>query len=347
MWAQTTSRGHGAHPGTAGTMLRRDLPFAPMPRATVVTIGNFDGVHIGHAALVSRARAIAGFGGRVATLAFHPHPLSVLSPDDAPPDLTTFEQRERLLRSAGVDEVHRLEPTPALLGLSPEEFIRWVVERLNPRAFVEGVDFRFGRGRSGDVQTMTAIGRSAGFEVAVVEPVEAALTDGSIVKAGSSLVRWLVSHGRVGDAARVLGRPFEMTATVVRGERRGRMLGFPTANLDSPNLTPGDGVYAGIAALPDGSRREAAIHVGTRSTFDDQRRTVEAYILDWGGPAPGAPEYGWPISIELIAFLRDQAKFESVDALVHQIKRDIQRVPDLTGDRGAIAIAPMMQGAIT
>ncbi len=314
--------------------------------ATVVMIGNFDGVHIGHAALAALARQSAGPGGRVVALVFHPHPLALLNPDEAPLELTTFDQRQRLLRSLGIDEVVQLRPTKALLGLAPRSFLEKVVEDWNPRCIVEGVDFRFGRGRVGDVRALEELGRELGFSVDVVGAVEAALTDGSTVRASSTLARWLVTHGRVGDAARVLGRPYELAGIVVRGDRRGRLLGFPTANLDTPNLIPGDGVYAGAAVLPDGSRHAAAIHIGVRSTFDDQRRTVEAFIVDWAGPGADSPEYGWTLRLEVSAFLRDQKRFEGADDLVEQIERDVRRVRDLSGEATPLSRARGLHGAI-
>jgi riboflavin kinase/FMN adenylyltransferase len=298
-----------------------------MDSRAVVTIGTFDGVHRGHAALLAEARRLAA--GRVVAMVFSPHPLSVLDPSQMPATLTSIDRRAALLQRLGADEVIRLEPTRELLGLSPEAFIDRVMERLHPSAFVEGANFRFGKGRAGDVRLLDALGRAKGFRVVVVEQVHAELTDQTLVPASSTMTRWLVSHGRVRDAARVLGRWYEMEGTVVRGDRRGREIGFPTANLRSECLLLADGVYAGAAHLPDGRLLPAAVHVGERATFDDARRTVEAYVLDWAGPLsdgwPGAAEYGWPLRIEFRAWLRDQARFEGVASLVAQIHRDVAR----------------------
>lgn len=302
---------------------------------TVLTIGTFDGVHVGHAAIVRCARAIADSGtgrGRVVALSFDPHPASVLRPGTEPPRLTVFDDRAALMRAAGADEVVRLQPTPDLLALSPERFIVELVDRFAPSAFVEGPDFHFGRGRSGSVRTLAEQVEPMGLSVSVVEPVTAELEDQSVVTASSSMVRWLIGRGRIRDAARVLGRPYQLVGTVVQGDRRGRVIGFPTANLSTPCLLAGDGVYAGVARLGDGRSFAAAVHIGPRATFDDERRTAEVHILDWDGPvAEGGAEYGWTLRVDLVSWLRDQAKFESVDELVRQIERDVER------SRGAVA----------
>ncbi|MDX2115420.1 MAG: bifunctional riboflavin kinase/FMN adenylyltransferase [Planctomycetota bacterium] len=308
-----------------------------MARSTVITIGTFDGVHRGHQALLAEARRLAGSvegGGRVVALAFHPNPIATLAPQHAPPTLTEFDRREQLLRAAGADRVVRLEPSPALLGLSADAFIERVVSEHAPRAIVEGADFRFGKGRAGDNHLLRELGRARGFDVSVLDPVTVELTDQSLVTASSTMTRWLVQHGRVRDAARLLGRPHELSGVVVRGDRLGRTIGFPTANLRTAVLLPADGVYAGRAHLPDGRGFPAAIHVGPRATFDAPARTVEAYLLDWRGPLEdgwsGAEEYGWSLRLTLTSWLRDQAKFDGVGLLVEQIRRDVERTRALS-----------------
>lgn len=294
-----------------------------------MTIGNFDGVHRGHAALLREARRRAGDGGRVVALAFHPHPISVLRPEQAPAVLMPFERRSEHLRRLGADEVVRLTATPETLGLSPEAFIERVLEGHHPSAIVEGSDFRFGRGRSGDASTLLRLGAANGFEVSIIDPVEAELSDQTIVTVSSTMTRWLVARGRVVDAARLLGRPYELEGLVVRGDRRGREIGFPTANIETDGLIPADAVYAGAATLPDGREFPAAVHVGPRATFASATRTVEAYLIGWRGPLEdgwrGAEEYGWRIRVSFTAWLRDQARFEGVGPLVDQIRRDVER----------------------
>jgi len=180
------------------------------------------------------------------------------------------------------------------------------------------------------LHSIASLGKLHGFEVSIVPPVESSLNDQSIVTVSSTIIRWLVQHGRVADAARLLGRPYTITGTVVQGDQRGRQIGFPTANLSTPCLLPADAVYAGVAQLVDGRRFNAAIHVGVRSTFDDTTRTLEAYILDWKGPlAEGGAEYHWPLRLEITHWLRDQARFDSVSSLVDQIGRDVSRTRTL------------------
>jgi len=299
-------------------------------QARVLTLGNFDGVHLGHAALLVRARELAGETGRVTALVFDPHPRLVLSPaDPAPAILTTFEQRRAAILAAGADEVLRLTPTPALLAQEPEAFIQSLVREHAPTWIVEGHDFRFGKGRRGDEHLLRELGEVHGFGLEIVGERLVPLCDQNLVRASSTIARWLVEQGRVLDAARVLGRPYRLTGIVEIGDRRGRQIGFPTANLATDNAYPADGVYAAIATLPDGRTFQVALHVGERPVFDDTRRTIEAYILDWDGPlAEGGEEYGWELSIDVIAFLRDQMRFASVDKLIVQINRDVARARD-------------------
>jgi riboflavin kinase/FMN adenylyltransferase len=287
---------------------------------TAVSIGNFDGVHVGHAALIRRCRDLVGPGGRVSVLAFDPHPLTRLKPEAAPARLSTFERRAVLLRSLGADEVVKLVPDENLLGKPPREFVAWLVERHGPAWVVEGDDFHFGKGRAGNNRVLAELGAELGFGVDVVPPVEVALGDDLVVRASSSIVRWLVAQGRVSDAARVLGRPYEVDGVVVTGDQRGRTIGFPTANLRTEQLLPADGVYAGAATLPDGSVVAAAVNVGQRPTFHGTQRRLEAHFLD---AAPGSvPGYDWPVRIALHTWLRDDLHYDGVPALVQQIQRD-------------------------
>lgn len=335
-------RGQGFYPlclseqslQSAKTAAARGSPDA----ASVVTIGTFDGVHLGHQALVRRAGCVAsallesrGARPRVIAMAFDPNPLDALRPGGAPARLTTWAQRERLLREAGADEVVKLEPTPALLGLSAEEFVERLVREQRPVAIVEGGDFRFGARRGGDVALLRELGRRFGYEVEVVDQVEVPLTDHTLAPARSTVLRWLIGEGRVGDAACLLGRPYAMAGRVVRGDRRGRTIGYPTANLDSPCLAPADGVYAGRARLPDGRVLAAAISVGTKPTFGAHARAVEAFLMEGaarggGGGAwkeiAGLPEYDWPMELEFLSFVRDQVKFDSMEPLLSQMARD-------------------------
>ncbi len=308
-----------------------------MPEATTaLTIGNFDGVHLGHGALVRRARELAGNSGQVIALAFDPHPMTMIRPQATPERLTIFARRAQVLRELGCDEVVRLVPTVELLGQMPDQFMRSLVEQYKPAFIVEGDDFRFGKRRAGDVRTLAELRGPMGFRTEVVPPVELGLSDHLKVRASSSIVRWLLAQGRVRDAAAVLGRPYELAGTVVKGEQLGRTIGFPTANLSTECLLPADGVYAGLAELPGGSVAAAAINIGTRPTVNGVGRRAEAHLMplaaDGGGrevalgARHGLPDYGWAITLRLVAWLRDDLKFESLDVMVDQIRRDCARV---------------------
>ncbi len=292
-----------------------------------LSIGNFDGVHAGHRALIALARQVAGHSGKVVAVTFEPLPAARLRPEAAPARLSTAEARRRLLVEAGADEVLELEPTPDLLGQSPEGFVAMLRSQVPFGAIVEGEDFRFGKGRSGDVAMLRAIGERDGFRTLVMPGIEIELGDLTMGRAASSLVRWMLRQGRVDDAARLLGRPYAIAGVTASGDRRGRTLGFPTANLADGSwggtLLPADGVYAGVATLPDGRERIAAISIGTKSTFGGTRRTCEAHLpgeslpLDW---------YGWPIGLAFTRWVRGQMRFAGPEAIAAQIARDLAAV---------------------
>ena len=308
----------------------------------MLTIGNFDGVHVGHRALLDRCRELAEGEGKLrgavaGAVTFDRPPVALLNPVAIPPQLTTLAERVDRLKRAGAQFVEVLETTPELLGLTAEAFVERLVERLRPVAVVEGPDFRFGKGRAGDLTLLEALGRRHGFSVHIVEPTRVTLHDLWDVPVSSSLCRWLVGRGRVGDAARCLGRPFELTGTIVRGEQRGRSLGFPTANLDpealAGRIVPLDGVYAGTAVV-GGSidiRKQpfaAAISVGVKPTFAGRRLTVEAHLLDLTTDDPDAL-YGRPVTLRFHRWVRDQYPFPTVELLRQQLQRDLQATREL------------------
>lgn len=296
-----------------------------------LTIGHFDGVHLGHVALVGAAREAVGPEGTVTVLSFDPHPLAVLDPAAAPARLTAFEKRERLLRAAGADEVERIEPSPELLSQSAEAFVATLAARYRPQVIVEGADFRFGRDRRGSVETIRQLADRHGYRPVVVGEVTAALADLVEVAVRSSLVRWLIARGRVRDARLLLGRPYELTGTVVRGEGRGgRALGVPTANLDHADLLlPADGIYAGSARAPDGEVYPAAISVGTKPTFGEHPRLCEAHLVGYQG---GADEYGWTMELSVHDWLRDQIRYTGPGPLIEQLERDIEQTRAAVGE---------------
>jgi riboflavin kinase/FMN adenylyltransferase len=298
-----------------------------MDRLTAVTIGNFDGVHLGHQSLIRAARRRVGPDGRVVALSFDPHPATVLAPGRLVERLSDFPRRTRWLVEAGADDVVRMEPTRQLLDQSPEQFIAGLVDRFKPAVVVEGRDFRFGKGRQGSIETLRRLGTAVGFAVVEVDTVEAVLSDHTIVPASSTMTRWLLKRGRVRDASKLLGRAYAVAGTVVAGEQRGREFGIPTANLDVDDLMlPSDAVYIGEAILGDGSAFRAAISVGTKPTFSSESiRTCEAHLLDFDGPCG---DYGWPMELFFHDWLRDQVAFSAIEPLVEQIHRDIAHVRD-------------------
>ncbi|MCH8823034.1 MAG: riboflavin biosynthesis protein RibF [Planctomycetes bacterium] len=299
------------------------LLSSPMSGTSAITIGNFDGVHLGHVELVAAARQAVGASGRVIALSFDPHPLTVLRPDKTPKRLTTFQQRQDLLTKAGADEVVPLRPTGDFLKLEAQEFLEWITSKYKPDFIVEGEDFHFARARQGNIKTVIEGQAKYGYSSIIIETVKTILTDHSIVRASSSMVRWLIERGRVRDASILLDRPFELCCEIVSGDKRGRDLGVPTANLNHLDYAlPEDGIYCGFAIADDGKRYAAAISVGTKPTFGKHPRLCEAHLLDYQGDLD---HYGWTIKLQFHDWIRDQLKFNSVELLVEQLKRDINK----------------------
>lgn len=300
-----------------------------MPQPCVITIGNFDGVHCGHRAIVARALQLAKqLNVSVKAITFDPHPASILRPEATPSRLTSADDKQRFLREAGAGDVQVLAPTPSLLSLTAEEFVQRMADEHHPVAMVEGTDFRFGAGREGDVATLTTLGETHNFAVEIVESIEVALSDHQIAPVRSSFIRWLIQHGRMADAAICLGRPYTLTSVVEQGEQRGRTIGVPTANLAADSLAeftiPKHGVYAGVAKLADGQTFAAAISIGTKPSFAGDTQVIEAHLLNFAGDL-----YGQPITLHLSRWLRDQSPFPSLAALKSQLARDIEAVRTL------------------
>jgi riboflavin kinase/FMN adenylyltransferase len=316
-----------------------DVPAGYGP--SVVTLGNFDGVHAGHRAVlgqvVTRARAA---GSRAVAITFDPHPLQVLHPDRAPGLITSLPQRLELMASTGLDAVLVMEFTRQLATWSPEQFVDQVMVRtLGAVTVVVGRDTRFGHRNSGDVETLRLLGARLGFDVEVVGDL---LPDSGERRWSSSWVRELLAAGDVAAAAEVLGRPHRLGGEVVHGDHRGRELGFPTANLGSPveGLVPADGVYAGWMLrrdLPEDDADRvlpAAVSIGSNPTFDGASRRVEAYVLD----RTDLDLYGEHVALELVARLRPTERFESADALVTQMRADVESCRSLLG-RAVVPVA--------
>jgi riboflavin kinase/FMN adenylyltransferase len=291
--------------------------------SSVVTIGVFDGVHRGHQRIVSgAAEAAAELGIPVVVITFDPHPAEVTRPGSHPPLLCTIRRRAQLLSDEGVDAVCVLPFTYEFSQLGPDEFVRAVlVDRLHARRVVVGENFRFGHRAAGDVALLAELGEKYDFGAEGV-PL---LADGGVA-ISSSGIRARLADGDVAGASRDLGRPHRVEGVVVRGQQRGRALGFPTANLEPPSGTvvPAEGVYAGWLARLDTEGREevrwpAAISVGTNPTFDGQEQTVEAYALD----RDDLDLYGVHVAVDFVARLRGMVRYESAAALAEQMRRDV------------------------
>jgi riboflavin kinase/FMN adenylyltransferase len=293
---------------------------------TVVTIGNFDGVHLGHQHVLQRAREAAADTGAeaVVVVTFDPHPIAVLRPDHAPPTLTTIETRLALLAEAGADDALVVPFDRDVAGWAPSEFVeRIVVEALHAAAVVVGANFRYGQRASGDVALLRELGNRHGF---VVDGVE---LDGGPQVWSSTYVRNCLVAGDVEGAAEALGRPFAVRGEVVRGDRRGRELGYPTANVPTSGVVaaPADGVYAGwLRRLDTGERHAAAVSVGTNPTFAGEReRRVESYVLDRGD----LELYGVQVEVSFIARLRGMTRYDGVEPLLAQMRADVDRARGL------------------
>jgi riboflavin kinase / FMN adenylyltransferase len=318
-------------------------------RGGVLSIGNFDGVHSGHACIVERLVEMARSrpaarppvpgnyrhertvdGARVpqagtpaVVLTFDPHPARLLHPEQAPAPISWTAQKAQLLCGLGVDAVVAYPTDLALLRLTAREFFdRIILGRFRAQGIVEGQNFFFGHDRGGNIEVLGGFCRQAGIPLEVVEP---ALIDGLVVS--SSRVRALISAGQVVEAARLLGRPYRVRGTVVHGQGRGNRLGYPTANIGHiDTLLPGEGIYAGRAWI-DGLAYATAMSLGSNPTFNESEQKVEAFLLDYDGDL-----YGRPIEIDFLARLRDIKRFNSVEELIDQIAVDVAETRKLTKD---------------
>ena len=300
-----------------------------------VTIGNFDGVHLGHRRLLEAARAAVGPTGRVVAVTFDPDPAMVLG-HSSPARLMSLTRRQEMLKRRGADEVLVIETTTELLAASPETFLDRLTTMFGgvPSVMVEGPDFRFGHRRSGGVEDLRRFGADRGFKVHVEEEHRVRLKSGLETPVRSSAIRELLRLGRVEDAGVLLGEPHVLDGVVVQGDQRGRTIGIPTANLDlQGGLLPADGVYAGLATLPDGSSHPAAISIGTKPTFEETPRVAEIHVLDWAGTLD---DYGWRLEASLVRRLRGQYRYDDLPSLLAQIDRDIAAVRRTCADPGHV-----------
>jgi riboflavin kinase / FMN adenylyltransferase len=301
----------------------RSLDPGLTTRPTVLTMGKFDGLHLGHRQLIStaveRARSL---GFLSAVLTWEPHPNAVIRPDQPVQLLTSPEEKAELISALGPDLLIVAPFTRETMATSAEAYMGQICAALPLRELWVGEDFAMGRGRAGDVPSLMAIGRELGFAVGAVSKVQ---TEGEPTSA--SRVRELLRAGDVVGAVDLLGRPFGLRGLVVEGDKRGRTIGFPTANMaiDPAHVLPADGVYACRVYL-NGAGLPAVTNIGVRPTFDGLRRTVEAHLLDWSGDL-----YGRSIRVEFLQRLRGEQKFSGIETLRAQITRDVAAARALLG----------------
>jgi riboflavin kinase/FMN adenylyltransferase len=287
-------------------------------QSSVMALGNFDGIHIGHQQLIGRAVELAGqLGVPASVLTFYPHPRQVLGNSQAHANLLTpYDEKMRVLERFGVQVVYVVQFTLDFAALTAEEFVFGFLSRLNPQGIVVGFDYAFGRGGKSDASQLKELAAEAGIPVEIIGAVN---RYGE--KVSSTLIREKLSYGDARLVCELLGRPYAIVGTVVHGEKRGRLLGFPTANIDPLDsfALPKNGVYA-VRVWVQNEWHAAVLNIGTKPTFHDQaKRTLEAHLLDFSGDL-----YGEAIRVEFLDFLRDEKKFFSVEELVAQIRSDVQ-----------------------
>jgi riboflavin kinase/FMN adenylyltransferase len=282
----------------------------------VLTLGNFDGVHLGHQAIfkkvVEQAKELRGTS---VAFTFEPHPLKVLAPERSPLLLNTFHGKMRLFEEAGIDVVVCANFTRTFADQHPEDFARDVLHKLiQVKEVFVGYDYAFGKGREGSIASLKEMGKTYGFAVGVIEPV---VIEGRVVS--SSIVRELLANGQVQEAARLLGRRYSIEGEVVHGSHRGHTLGFPTANLKTPNeVIPGFGVYAVLATV-DCRSFSGVASIGIRPTFDSGPVSIEVYLFNFDEDI-----YGKEMEVAFVERLRGEEKFSDAEALIRQIRKDVQ-----------------------
>ena len=313
--------------------------FPPAAQGGAVTIGNFDGVHRGHQAIIQQVRKLADqVSGPAVVFTFDPPPSRLLRPDFAPPSLTGIERRTELLRKLGIDFVIVYPTSMQLLDLEPEQFFENVVVRsLRAKAIAEGENFRFGKQRRGDIPLLMKLCDESGLQFSLLEPQQ---DQGEWIS--STRIRTLIEAGDIAGANRLLIEPYRISGIVGHGAQRGRTLGFPTANLEGiPVLCPPSGVYAGRITDCIDNKENAitlmspvgmpvAINIGPNPTFDESRMKVEAHIIGYNGDL-----YDVEIEIELLEKLRNVQKFESKEQMLSQLTVDIERAESLSGTQNS------------
>jgi len=310
-----------------------------LPRGCVLTIGNFDGVHIGHQEILEAAgRSAAEKATYLAAMTFEPHPVAILHSEKAPGVLTPLELKTHLLTNCGVDYLIVLKDTASLLRLAPADFIdKFLIKDVKPVAVVEGEDFHFGAGRAGTIETLKQTAAKTGFEVIVVPAKTTRLSTGQSVQVSSTTIRYMLEGGHVGDAAALLGRQYCLIGKIIPGKGRGKKLGFPTLNMERPNqVIPAEGVYAGYVTLGESEsavcraaeKMPGVFSIGQARTFGDEYPLlIEAHVLtdDIGKVAAK-----W-LAMDFVERLRSQHKFNIADDLARQIAKDCEAAKKILG----------------
>ncbi len=301
----------------------RDLAWSPtLEQGSVVTVGEYDGVHRGHRTIVSEMHRLAAERGcATAVVTFDRHPATIVRPESAPLLLCDLDHKLELLAETGVDYTLVVEFTPEQAEVPAEVFARQVlVDCLQARAVVVGADFHFGKGRRGNVETLGVVGEEFGYEVIGLPLVKHLTGEGEVIS--STSIRAALSDGDVEKAHRLLGRPFEVRGVVTPGDRRGRTIGFPTANIPTTTdlQVPADGVYAAWYIREDGKQYPAAVNIGKRPTFydDADRSLIEAHLIGFRGDL-----YGESAKVRFVRRLRGERKFEGIEALKEQLVKDV------------------------
>ncbi len=313
-------------------VLQTASQLAQLPAGCVVSIGNFDGVHIGHREILDTAREMAEqCSVPFVVMTFEPHPVAVLHPEKAPGVLTPLALKSRLLELVGVDYLVVLKDTASLLRLTPADFIdRFLLKDVKPATMVEGDDFHFGAGRAGDIGTLKKMAKPNGFDVVVVPSKLSRLSTGQSVKVSSTIIRYMLQSGHIDDAAELLGRSYCLVGRIVPGKGRGTRLGFPTLNMQSPSqIIPQEGVYAGYCLLGESEGDvcrgddylPAVFSIGQARTFEDEHPLlIEAHLLD----EKDKNTVGLWMAMDFVQHIRPQHKFKSSEELTAQIAKDCE-----------------------
>jgi riboflavin kinase/FMN adenylyltransferase len=314
-------------------IIRTKLELEKIGAGTVLTIGNFDGVHIGHQAILSVAKRLAEQRQtELVVMMFQPHPLSVLYPKKAPGTLTPTVLKKHLFAEFGAGILFAVKSEPGLLSLRAEDFVeRFIVKGIRPSIIVEGEDFNFGAGRTGSVHTLRKLTETQGIEVVIVRPKKAKVTGGQTVEVSSTVIRDMLAKGKVADAAILLGRPYRLIGSIIPGRGKGKQLGFPTLNLGrQQQVIPAEGVYAGTVEVAESIEKvciakekiPAALSIGRAITYGEgQSLLIEAHLL-----VDNAKQFtGRFMTMDFIDRIRSQQKFESEKELAGQIDKDCQK----------------------